>query len=885
MFYDKKWAVGLFVMVMMVVFAGTDVWAAYETIDNMSDVLPIEAGEVTVSDTNGDTFENCGYFPISGKVNIKWKNFSTFSGLGEDALLQLPASEKNVCICNIFFKDANGKRYVAYDNGISIQKTSKEEVVFENINVSDLYERRYVAYFFYEALKPNQWNRYKKIEMNIDFKAPDIQEISAKAQKSGGAAATSVLLHTQAADEESGLSAQAYSIDGGMTWQTSPDFTVYRNGMYTVTVRDKTHQTSSKSVLVEGIDGEGPVIKEITKKGLESKNGYAKQVQIKVTAEDSASGLAKEAYSFDGGKTFLSQNSITVSHNGNIQIAVRDSVGNCTQADVTVTEIDGDGPVLHHAEIVPLNGIDGYGTKAEVSLEVEDNCSGLAAYPISFDGGQSFTSKKTRSYTSNGIYHVLLKDALGNVSEETFEVKCIDREAPVIEEKELLSSLSANGFSSEKTVRFHVADCGVGLAGQAFSYDRGITWTDQSEKSVTENGKVEVWVRDKLMNTTKDVIEITGIDSDGPVIGKIEKELLNRNGDYGTEMVVTVHAADAGAGLSKKPYSFDGGKNYTDQNTITVKENTTISLVVSDALSHETRREIRVEGIDRTAPFGDISGNPKETVKRNVVLTFTGRDAESGISAIWYQSDRIKVRHLLGTYDGEKTVKEKATITANGKYRFIVRDMIGNEAEYTVNVTKIKKDSADSGSGEDSGSGGNSGGSGSGGNDGGSDSGGSGSGDDGTVVIVDSHPADEDAPSSGSIVTYPSEELKVTDEKSSTAESSTKKARTTRVVKRSAEEEDEYETEKEAEPEKEDDLSGEMETVESLLKENLSEPEEPTVSSAVLYPDPAPEEDKAESKKIILATLGIIVFLSAVAFAILWYKGVIPFGKKEEEEC
>lgn len=883
----RKITAGFLAAAVVMLMAGTEIAAAYDLIDER-DFIPTEAGQVTVTSMSGDDYEGCGYFPVNDRLRIEWKGFGLqFPDPPFDVELEpepsFPAKTRYVCICNILFTEEDGKKYAAYKSGLPMQGVTGDEAVFENIAVSDLFDRRYVAYFLGESMSIMQGNQYKRIEVRPDFKAPSISQVTVEDIRNQDGARTGVCIHTEASDDESGLSAEAYSIDGGITWQASPAFNIYRNGTYTVTVRDKTRQTAARTVIVEGIDGTGPVIKEITKSGVGSKNGFAKEVQVKVSAYDEESGLADEAYSFDGGVTFSNRNQITVSANGIIHISVKDAAGNCTAAQAEVTEADNDGPVMLEAQTAPVDGVNGFGTKAEVSFLLSDEASGLAKYPLSFDGGETYTGKMTRTYTENGTYDLVLKDALGNLTNTSFTVGCIDKEAPQVTVGFFSDSISSNGFCREKTVHVEASDEGAGLAELPFSYDKGISWTKEKTKTVKANEKLEIRVRDGLMNTTRKQTEISGIDTEGPAILKIEKELLNQSGDFGTKAIFTVHASDTGAGLAQQAYSFDGGKTYTEDNTIAVEENTKISLVIRDALSNETERELNVTEIDRTAPYGAIAGNPKETVKKNVVLTFTGSDQESGISALWYQSDKIRVRHLLGQYDGAKTVREKATITTNGKYRFIVRDMVGNEAEYTVNVTKIKKATPDDGKDTPDGGGSSGGGSGSGGDSsgGGSGSGGA-SGNQEDTVIIGSNPSQEEAPGAGSDVIYPSERIDVTDETDAQESDTAKKGGKTRVVKLSGNQADDFE---EKEDPKQEDTG--KETVESLLKENMSQAETPVLEEETKTPAVYPElveDEGVDAKKIIFAALGIIIFLCAAAFGILWYTGVIHFGEKEEEE-
>jgi hypothetical protein len=62
-----------------------------------------------------------------------------------------------------------------------------------------------------------------------------------------------VTLTAQATDELSGLAEKAYSWDGQKTWTTSKTYKVSANGIYTVYVKDKAGNVSSKSITISNV--------------------------------------------------------------------------------------------------------------------------------------------------------------------------------------------------------------------------------------------------------------------------------------------------------------------------------------------------------------------------------------------------------------------------------------------------------------------------------------------------------------------------------------------------------------------------------------------------------------------------------------------------------
>lgn len=78
---------------------------------------------------------------------------------------------------------------------------------------------------------------------HVDGKAPVIKELKTTPLEDG-----SVLLAVTADDGEDGigLDNEAYSFDGGKTWQKKSSITIKENGTYKVLVRDRLHQETSK---------------------------------------------------------------------------------------------------------------------------------------------------------------------------------------------------------------------------------------------------------------------------------------------------------------------------------------------------------------------------------------------------------------------------------------------------------------------------------------------------------------------------------------------------------------------------------------------------------------------------------------------------------------
>lgn len=160
---------------------------------------------------------------------------------------------------------------------------------------------------------------------HIDHTPPEI----ASFQASSDAWQSSVELLVNASDAESGLAAEAYSFDGGVSWGTSPVYTVTKNGTYCVSVRDVVGNVKTAETTVSCLDNTPPVVSVATSPS--AGDWYEGGLTVNVQAQDTESGLADAPYSFDGGASYLVGNSATLSESGVLEIAVKDRAGNVTR--------------------------------------------------------------------------------------------------------------------------------------------------------------------------------------------------------------------------------------------------------------------------------------------------------------------------------------------------------------------------------------------------------------------------------------------------------------------------------------------------------------------------------------------------------------------------
>mgnify|MGYP003306121190 CR=1 FL=1 len=163
-----------------------------------------------------------------------------------------------------------------------------------------------------------------------------------------------------------------YSFDDGKTWQTSNKKTYTQNTTgINVRIKDSSGNIGlyGQIIDIDKIEKVAPIISSVTGNAT---NWTNQNVTLTVNASDSTSGIASaNAYSFDNGNTWQTENTKTYNQNTNeIIVKVKDNLGNISTYSQTINidKIDKIAPTI---EITP-NGADTSQSK-EIIITVSDN--------------------------------------------------------------------------------------------------------------------------------------------------------------------------------------------------------------------------------------------------------------------------------------------------------------------------------------------------------------------------------------------------------------------------------------------------------------------------------------------------------------------------------
>lgn len=215
----------------------------------------------------------------------------------------------------------------------------------------------------------------------------------------------------------------------GFLWNGSPGGArchVTQNGTYTLRLAGSGNVDFSPtiSVTVDHIDNTSPSISSFQT----ASDAWGSSVQLIVNASDGQSGLAGEAYSYDGGASWSSSNTHTVTANGGYSVRVRDAVGNVSTAETTVEHIDCVPPTI---AISTNPSVDNwYDGGLTVTVQAQDAGGGLADAPYSFDGGATYLVGNSATLSGSGTLEIAVADRAGNVTRLSFQAEKKQRPQP-----------------------------------------------------------------------------------------------------------------------------------------------------------------------------------------------------------------------------------------------------------------------------------------------------------------------------------------------------------------------------------------------------------------------------------------------------------------------
>ncbi|WP_345005402.1 T9SS type B sorting domain-containing protein [Snuella lapsa] len=200
-----------------------------------------------------------------------------------------------------------------------------------------------------------------------------------------------------------GLAPLSYSINGGLSYQTSPTFTVNAAGSYTITVRDANGCTATSATQTD-------VFPPITTSALLTKDltcSLPQEASIDISVSGGNPPYTYEV-STDGGSSYspIAGSPYTTTNAGTYQFRITDANG-CTQETNVITVNATNNVTVSTSVINPTcNG----STDGSIQLT---SLTGEAPFTYSIDAGTTFASSNVFGGLAAGGYNYVVRDSKG----------------------------------------------------------------------------------------------------------------------------------------------------------------------------------------------------------------------------------------------------------------------------------------------------------------------------------------------------------------------------------------------------------------------------------------------------------------------------------------
>lgn len=401
--------------------------------------------------------------------------------------------------------------------------------------------------------------------------------------------------------------------NGANAESITEQYRVSANGSYQVKAFDQLgNESGAHTVNVDCIDTTAPTISSFRI----NKSDYCTSAILTVDSSDKESGLHQAAYSFNNG-AWSSSNRFTVTENGTYRVKVRDAVGNEATQSITVTNIDRTVPTIHSV----TGNAKKFCTENEIEVVASDSGSGLHKQAYSFHNG-AWTESNKFTVKENGTYVVRVRDAVGNIAEQSTTISNVDREKP-----KLAADVRKRGegvnirdeeWTNEKFIHIDAADEKSGMARVTLQkmdeeFVKSFAAEEDGQKEIhidtdsIPSGVYEITAYDVLGNMESARVTVDHVDNTPPVIESVTQLPI---GDEKVRISVSANDCD-GSGLSKEAYSFDNGETWQEDNFKDVDKNGDYEIVVRDNMGLTAKKSENVSSIVKKEEpnNGDHGGN------------------------------------------------------------------------------------------------------------------------------------------------------------------------------------------------------------------------------------------------------------------------------------
>ncbi|WP_059171762.1 Ig-like domain-containing protein [Bacillus sp. FJAT-27445] len=429
-------------------------------------------------------------------------------------------------------------------------------------------------------------------------------------------------------------------------------YTFTENGSFEFVATDLAGNVTRHTVQITNIDKEDPQITVLPY----NTDWTNQDITVEVTVDEGTLNKQSHTFTENGSFTFeaidragnKSETKVTIKNIDKVapEINVEDYIKNPTNQDITVTvSMNEPGTLNKESYTFKENGefefiaTDRAGNETRKKIVIE-NIDKVAPTIRVFSYNTSPTNQDvvvtaetnegtlnatSHTFTQNGIFVFIAEDEAGNITEYPVEITNIDKVAPVI---------TVNPYNVAPTNQDVIV-----------TVETNEGTLNASSYTFTENGEFEFVATDEAGNVTKIMVVISNIDKTPPTVSDVINGFA-----YKTDVKPTFTEGTATL----------NGATYKSGTAISAEGNYT--LVVTDAVGNATSVTFT---IDKTAPV------------------------VNGVMNNQYYNKDVKPTYNEGTATlNGNTFISGTTVSSEGVYTLVVRDVAGNETTVSFTVDK-----------------------------------------------------------------------------------------------------------------------------------------------------------------------------------------------------
>ena len=363
-------------------------------------------------------------------TGVKLKDLKEKGKVDIDYIYTFP---DNVYECNSIYTElSNGSEtkkepYNYWASDFTFELLDKDDLKIESITLPDgniVYDDHVTYSIFkngsYTFLSKDNRNKItsKTIDLAIDTIKPnlDISGIGSNIVKNE-------VIHIKATDDLSGIKSiklpnGEYRTNNEEGKPLEIEYNLVKNGTYTFETTDFAGNTTSKSITINNIDDEAPVLNFSVFNEWTGKN-----YKIELSAIDKLSGV--ESITLSNGEVVHDDEAIFYANENKLyRFVVTDKLGNSKAYTYEVNKIDNIKPELNISTSNNMTNVD-----KEITIKANDGQSGISH--IILPNG-NLVKGNTAKYTvsKNGDISILAVDKAGNTTTKSIHIDTIDKNNP-----------------------------------------------------------------------------------------------------------------------------------------------------------------------------------------------------------------------------------------------------------------------------------------------------------------------------------------------------------------------------------------------------------------------------------------------------------------------